>query len=321
MDASRLRPLRVGEVIDAAISVYRQRWQDLCRVVAVIVVPLAVLNAIVTLSASFSASANDSTTTFGNGGFTTTSNGEIDTTALWTFVAGFLVVAVIGWVGTQLAVAACFEIVSGTYLDREPTWRESLGKAWSRLGSLVWLQIVYGFLLVLGFVACLVPGIYFYVAWAVAVPVLLFEPVRGRKALKRSRELLKDRWWPTAAVLILVFLLNGVLSTAITGVLTAFVSSSDNDLVDALATAIARSGASILTTPFAAAVSTVLYYDALVRKEGFDLQQMAIGFGVDPSTAPPSPYVMDTPPFERDAPTQSAEPPFWPPPPGWRPPE
>lgn len=316
MDASRLRPLRVGEVVDAAISIYRQRWQDLCRVVAVIVLPLAVLNVIVTLSASVDTTSSSSTRVTGNE-FGTNRTVEFDSSSLWTFIAGFLVVAVIGWIGTQLATAACFEIVSGTYLDHEPTWRESLGKAWSRLASLVWLQIVYGFLLVLGMLACFVPGIYFYVAWAVAVPVLLFEDLRGRKALKRSRELLGGRWWPTCGVLVLVFVLNGVLSTAIQGVLLAFVSSTNNDLIDAVASSLARAASSILTTPFAAAATTVLYYDALVRKEGFDLQRMAIGFGVDPATAP----LPDAPPVQNGRPpiASDEQPPFWPPPPGWKP--
>lgn len=321
MDASRLRPLRVGEVLDAAINIYRGRWQELTRVVAVIVVPLAVVNVIVTLSASTSLdSSSSTTTTFGGTSFNTTSTTQFDASDFWTFVAGVLVVGVISWLGTQLATAACFEIVSGTYLDQSPTWRESLAAAWSRLGSLVWLQLVYGVLLVLALLPCGIPFVYFYVAWTLAVPVLLFENVRGRKTLKRSRELLKGRWWPTAGVLLLVFMLNGVLGTAIRGVLLGVVSSTNNELIDAVASSLANAASSILTTPFAAAVITVLYYDALVRKEGFDLQRMAVGFGVDPSEAP----LLDRPPtLPADDAVPHAdsgdEPPFWPPPPGWKP--
>lgn len=318
MDASRLRPLRVGEVLDAAINIYRQRWHELTRVVAVIVVPLAVVNVIVSLSATSSFSSTSGSLSFSTGSVDgTTDSRTFDTGTFWTALAGILVVAVVSWLATQLATAACFEIVSGTYLDRTPTWRESLAKAWSRLGSLILLQIIYGVLLALGMLPCFIPAIYFYVAWAIAVPVLLFEDRRGYGALKRSRQLLKGRWWPTAGVLLLVFMLNGVLGTAIRGVLLGVVSTTNNDLVDAVASSLANAASSILTTPFAAAVITVLYYDALVRKEGFDLQQMAVGFGVDPGEAP----VPDRLPLA-DAvapPDAGDQPPFWPPPPGWKP--
>lgn len=279
MDLSRLRPLRVGEVLDVAINIYRERFGDLTRAVAIVVVPISVLNAVVTLSAGTASDLTRTETT--NTGFGTTTTTTFDSSAAWAFGVGFLLVTIVSMIATELATAASFDIVSGTYLDRTPTWSDSLRFARSRLRSLIWLQLVYVVLLVLGLLGCVIPGIYFYVAWALAVPVLLFEDVRGRKALKRSRELLKGRWWPTAAVLVLVFILNGIISVALRGVFLGVLRSSESEFVDALGTAVANGAASVLTTPFAAAATAVLYYDALVRKEGFDLQQMAAGFGLD----------------------------------------
>lgn len=307
MDASRLRPLRVGEVIDVAIKVYRQRFGDLARAVAVVVIPVNLLNILVTLSMSDLDEPDPFTGTELGEPTPTFDGGEIAT-----FVGGFVIVGLLSWLATQLATAACFDIVSGTYLDREPTWRESLRFALRKLRSLTWLEILYVLGLGLGFVLCVIPGIYLYVAWTVAVPVLLFEDLRGRRALGRSRRLLKGRWWPTAAVLLLVFILSGILASVIQGVLLAAVSSSDSDLVAAIGNGIAQAGAAVLTTPFGAAISTVLYYDALVRKEAFDLQQLAAGFGVDPADLP---EVEPVGIIGEDG----DEPPFWPPPPGWRP--
>jgi hypothetical protein len=287
VDLSRLRPLRVGEVLDVAINIYRQRFGDLARAVAVVVIPISLLSALVTLSVG-SASDLTTTQTTDTGFGTTTTTTTFDSSAAWAFGAGFLLITIVSAIATELATAASFDIVSGTYLDREPTWSDSLRFAASRVRSLIWLQLVYVVLLMLATLACVIPGIYFYVAWALAVPALLFEDVRGRKALKRSRELLKGRWWPTAGVLVLVFILNGIVSFGLRGVFTGLLRASDSELVDAIGTAVASAGASVLTTPFAAAVTAVLYYDALVRKEGFDLQQMAEGFGVDsPDTDQP----------------------------------
>ena len=55
-----------------------------------------------------------------------------------------------------------------------------------------------GFLTVSASLLCIVPGIYLFVAFAVALPVLMSEGERGRKALGRSRALVRGRWWKTA---------------------------------------------------------------------------------------------------------------------------
>lgn len=302
MDASRLRPLRVGEVLDLAIKIYRDRFAEMARAVAVVTAPVTLMSAFVQVSSSPPTSTSTSFESQVDGG----------DFAVW--LGGTLVVAAIGWIAGQLAIAACFDIVSGTYLDREPSWRESLRYAAERLRSLLWLQVVYGVLLVLLFVCCVIPGVYFYAAWAVAVPALLFEDRRGLRALRRSRELLEGRWWPTAGVLVLSFILAGIVSTIIRSVIVGLVTSQSGEVVDVIAGTIGGVGAGILTTPFTAAVTTVLYYDALVRKEGFDLTRMAESFGVEA-------------PERWDDDRQSGlpvdltgeQPPFWPPPPGWKP--
>jgi len=278
VDASRLRPLRVGEMVDVAIKIYRQRFGELARAVAVVVLPVSVLNVLVTLSTVATVDDDDP--------FRRTELGEptptIDGGDLAALLGGILVAAVVGWLATQLATAACFDIVSGTYVDREPTWRDSLRFAIRKLRSLLWLELLFGLGMLVGLLLCIGPGVYLYVAWSIAVPVLLFEDLRGAKALGRSRLLLKGRWWPTAGVLVLVAILGFILGGVIEGVLGGVMAASDSDLVDAIGGAIAQAGAQILTTPLSAAVTAVIYYDALVRKEGFDLQQLAAGFGVEP---------------------------------------
>ena len=63
---------------------------------------------------------------------------------------------------------------------------------------------------------------------------------------------------------------------------------------------------------------TILYFDQRVRKEGFDLQLLAEGLGVerDPDAPLPAPFE----PGPVYTPEQRAAAPYWPPPPGWVPP-
>lgn len=325
MDAAQLRPLSVGEMLDLAIKIYRERFRPMAKAVVVVVAPVAVLTALVQLSLSPSKPGD----IFGP--VDATGQPTVDSGEIWTLVAGFLAVGLLSYIAAQLATATSFKLVAGAYLDEPPDWQESLRYAVTRLWSLVWLTVVFGFLLVVGFVACLVPGIYLYVAWSVAVPALLLEDVRGWKALKRSKELVTGRWWPVLGAIVLSMILAGIVQGVFSGLLLAVVGNSDNGVVNAAAGAIANTAASMLTTPFAAAVIMVVYFDLRVRKEGFDLELLAQRVGVElPPGAirPASPGPGQWPPTNQppgrpgqpDGPASGGSaPPFWPPPPGWRP--
>ncbi|MGI8686417.1 MAG: hypothetical protein ACR2MO_15250 [Acidimicrobiales bacterium] len=325
MDAAQLRPLSVGEILDLAIRIYRERFMPMAKAVAVVVVPVAVITALAQLSLAPSDSE-----VFGP--VDATGQPTVDAGEFWTFAAGFLLVAVLSYIAAQLATAASLKLVAGAYLDEPPDWRGSLSFAVHKLGSLVWLTLVFGFLLALGFLACLVPGIYLYVAWTVAVPVLLLEDLRGRKALQRSRALVKGRWWPVLGALVVSGLLAGIVQGVFSAIFAAVVGSTDNDVAAATAGALANIASSLVSTPFIAAVIMVIYFDLRVRKEGFDLELLARRVGVEPpaggypGAAGPSQWPppadpwrpTDTPPVW--PPEGGAQPPSWPPPSG-RPPD
>ena len=285
MDPAGLRPLGVGEILDVAITIYRSRFGVLIKAVAVVLGPVFVLAALIQLSIP-----NDDDDLFRS-----TQPGatpDFDADQFWAFLAGTVLIAFVAFVGSQLATAACFKAVGGAYFDERPDWQESLRFARSRLGPLLWLSLLFVLFLALALLAFVIPAVYLYVAWAVATPVLLLEDVRGRGALKRSRALVKGRWWPTLAVLILVNLLAGIVQGLFVGLFAGVVSVSDNEVAETVAEAVAQLAGSALTTPLSAAVLTVLYFDLRVRKEGFDLELLARRIGVDPGTTPPG----DAPP-------------------------
>ncbi|MEW6153081.1 MAG: hypothetical protein AB1673_03690 [Actinomycetota bacterium] len=303
MDAAQLRPLSIGEVLDLAIKIYRQRFVHLVKAVAVVVAPVAVVSALVQVS-TFPDFAAFSTTP--------ETVPEFGIADFWAFLAGILVVALLGFLSSQIATAASFMIVSGAYLDQRPDWRASLAYAWSRLRSLAWLAVVTGVLLMLAFLALVIPGVYLYGAWVVAVPVLLLEDLRGTKALRRSHELVKGRWWPTAVAVVVSVILAAMVQSVFGGVLSGVIIAGGGSVAVAAAQAVATTAGSVLTTPFTAAVITVVYFDLRVRKEGFDLELLARRVGVEP---PPGGFPAPSPP--PGPPTVDEPPPFWPPPPGW----
>ena len=288
MDPAGLRPLGVGEILDVAITIYRSRFGALVKAVSVVLGPVFVLGALIQLSVPNDDDAFEST----QPGATP----DFDVDQFWAFLAGTVLIGILTYIAAQVATAACFKAVGGAYFDEPADWRESLRFARSRIGPLLWLSLLFVVFLMLALVALIVPAIYLYVAWAVATPVLLLEDVRGRGALKRSRALVKGRWWPTLVVLILVGILSGVVQAVFIGLFAGVVSVSDNEVAEAVAEAVAQIAGSALTTPLSAAVLTVLYFDLRVRKEGFDLELLARRIGVDPSTAPPTDAVPPPPP-------------------------
>jgi hypothetical protein len=319
--APELRPLGIGEVLDVSIKIFTRNAVTFFKTVAVVVVPVQILLIFVLssvlpdsrlLQPSFGSTPEDPFAGFQN----------YDAAQIGASVAAVLVLVVATVVATTLATAACFKGVSDAYLGARPSWRDSLGYARSRVLSLIWISILAGLLIIvpaalvfvitflllgtateaiaifiLGGLAVFVLAIYFGIAFLTATPVLLFEGVKGRRALARSVRLVRGRWWPTFGAIFLGFLLAGVVSGVINGVFAALLITSAGDSVFGAVTLnqVSTALASIVATPFQAAMTAVIYFDLRVRKEGFDLELLSRRVGVTPTegaglgvaTAPP----------------------------------
>lgn len=303
MSAVQLRPLRIGEVLDAAIKIYLRNAGQLFRSVLAVVVPVQILTALVQSSAI-------------SGG--TVVNGRLTGVQQGGYLAAQLVIGVLTGLTALLASGACFKAVSDAYMGEAPNWRDSLRFAFGKLGSLLWLTVIVVVILILAFIALVLPGIYLGVAFAVALPVLLVEDIRGFKALSRSFQLTKGRWWPTfgtlLVALVLLYVVGIVIGLIFAALASAIISGSSSNLVlfvviSAVLGIISRT----LTTPFFAACATVIYYDLRVRKEGYDLELLARDIGrsgpggLERPDGPPSPQAQRTggsiPPPEAGSPT------------------
>jgi hypothetical protein len=293
-------------MLDVAIKIYTKHAWTLFKLVAFLVAPGQLIGAFISTSAASPAVAR------GPGNRILFANPS----DLHTYIAATVVVSILGLIVTIIATAGCFKAVSDAYLGETPEVGTSLRYAFRRTGSLLWLTFITIVLVLLGFLACVIPGIWLWISWTVATPALLFEGRKGTKALRRSFNLIKGRWWRTLGALIVSFLIVLVVGS-IVGVIfskTVFHAAEDSFFVRAMLQAVGGTIAGVLTTPFQAALVTIIFFDAKVRNEGFDLQLLAEGIG---STAQigPAPDFFPPPP----GPPPGEAPPFWPPPPGWKP--
>ena len=322
MNAVELRPLPIGEVLDVAIKIVWRHARTLIPLVFLIVAPVQILAALIQASALPDA-------------FTQTFYGTappdefepVDEDEIWVAVVAFVLAIVLGFLATTIAVGACFKAVADAYLGERPSVRTSAAYAARRVHSLMWLIVLYYVLVFLGALLLLVPGVWLGVAWVTAIPALLTEGVRGRRALGRSYRLVRGRWWPTFAITLLAFLIAGFVTYVVQMLFVALLFSGVGENATAVlaVNALASIFGSVLWTPLIAAFTSVLYFDLRVRKEGFDLALLAerIGVAPDPSRPslapqPPAPPAWG-PAGAGAAPAGSEQPPYWPPPPGWRP--
>ncbi|MDP9258976.1 MAG: hypothetical protein M3Q31_20850 [Actinomycetota bacterium] len=246
-----LRPLGVGEILDAALAVYRGHAFALWRVVAVVVALPAALNGALAVAAR---QVGDPQANSGS------------------LLLLELLVIVVSLVATSLATASAYRLVADAYLGRPVDPDASLRFGLRRVASVIWVSLLFGLGLFAGILLLVVPGIFVTVAWSIATPVLLAENLRGTKAIRRSRALVRGRWWPCAGVVYLMYLLELIVYFGILFVIARIVDSSGNDTLLFVEEGVTSLIASTLVLPFHVAVTTVLYIDLRVRKEGFDVQ-------------------------------------------------
>jgi uncharacterized membrane protein YjgN (DUF898 family) len=103
------------------------------------------------------------------------------------FVSIFIAV-----VSGAVAEGAIVNAAARLYLNEQVTFGEAVSAAISRLGALIWTGILKGFLIMLGFLALIIPGIYLIFRYALASQTVMLEGLSGSAALKRSRDLMKE---------------------------------------------------------------------------------------------------------------------------------
>ena len=271
---NELRPLGIGEILDAALRVYRNHFKTLVLAVLAVVLPLSILDTLITASTAENAFNYSSETTVDADG---------------AFLAGQLVSGILSLLVFSLATAACFHAVMRGYRGEATTTGESLKFGLRHMLPMIGLGILAFLGLVPMFLLLLLPGIWLAVRWSVAAPALLAEDIGPVAALGRSFKLVGGRWWATFGALVAMTILVSILQLIVGMLIGLVFADADNEVLVAIVFTLVTAFAYALTLPIQAAVFTILYFDLRVRKEGYDLQLAASGMGegaAQPQAAP-----------------------------------
>jgi hypothetical protein len=243
-----LRPLSLGEVLDTSFGIYRRLFVPLLSISVITqIVPLAL------------------------GVYVESAGGVAQAPALWMLSVGLTVV--LGAVGT----AASTFVVADTYLGASLTPQEAFLRSTPFMGRLIGTSLLVSLLMGLGFMLLIVPGVILTCGLLLTPSALVLEDISGGPAaMGRSWELTKGFRGKIFGALLVAFVLLLVPGIALGAFALGATADSLSESALSAGVMLIQAVLQILVYPFFYVLTTVLYYDLRVRKEGFDLERLAM---------------------------------------------
>jgi hypothetical protein len=190
-----------------------------------------------------------------------------------TVVAG-LGGVLIGTFTSALGIAAVTRLVSGAVLGDRVGLAEMLEATGRHLPRLIVAGLFLSTAMVLGLLALVVPGVIVMLTWTFTSQAIVLEGGSVRGALARSAMLTRGLRGKIFGVYVLSIGIMFLSMTAFSLLAHLFVDAPPAALTDGL-----DALASALTLPLLYCADMLLYYDARIRKEGFDVQRLAEALG------------------------------------------
>jgi hypothetical protein len=133
------------------------------------------------------------------------------------------------------------------------------------------------FLIAFIVLAAVVAAIWLGIRWALVLPVIFAENVGPIRALSRSFELTRGSWWKTVGILALLTILIGIIGAALGGVFSVLFAVVPGLSLAArqVLSQVASNLVTAVVTPIEWLTITLYYFDLRVRKEGYDLEELA----------------------------------------------
>jgi hypothetical protein len=292
MAALDLRPLSLGELLDRTFFLYRRNFP---LFVGIAVIPYSlffVMNLASALMPIYVRSAGPRD--FSSPGFLTAAVGG----GLFALLAVFA-----GFVAFLFSVGATVYAVSELYMGRRISIRESFGRVRGKTWTIFGVLFLSGLILLGGFLALVIPGIYLMCRVCVATPAALLEDLGASDSIRRSFELTRD----FAGRAFMIYLVSFSMAWALAAVFQMpfallITLNGRHSPLFVLWTVLMQVGnflASALVAPVSTIGFALFYYDLRVRKEAFDLQMMMQALGADPMPPPVTGSVPSM--FGRDA--------------------
>jgi hypothetical protein len=305
-----LRPLGLGEILDGAISYIRRDPRTVLGIAAVISLITAALQFVALLvfgtgflNLSTSTGPLDETAVI---------------SSLTGLVSAIAVTSVISFVLQIIATGMLTVAMSRAVLGRRVTASEAWALTRPRLLALVGVTLLVGLAVGLAFIgglavaiglgalvatsvdpaagvllgfavgaAGIVLSIWLAIRLLLAPVIVVLEKAGVVQSMRRSTRLVTGAWWRTFGIYTLTVFLSYLLSQAlsfpaaiIAGLLPFATGPDSAGIVLAVTSSLSGLIAGMITLPFLAGVTSLLYIDRRIRREALDLElQRASGVG------------------------------------------
>lgn len=249
MSDANLRVRSVSEIVDAAFALYRRHGMQYITLAALASAPALILNLIL-------------------------SGGAPPTTAAG--LTKLLPGTIIGMISFALVSAAIIRMGSDAYLGSEPNVAATIREVLPRVPALILATVITTIMVFVAALFLVLPMFYVVTLIFATIPLIILEQKGAFAAISRSMTLSAGIKWHILGTLGLVFGIYFVLSLAIP-LLSALLGGGP------VVQMLMQTLFGVVAAPILYLVVMVLYYDARIRAEGFDVEHMAQSLGADPA--------------------------------------
>lgn len=199
---------------------------------------------------------------------------------LVTFFSASVIVGVTTWLVTQLLAVPL----------RPLLLRPAFSAMKKRLRPFLLTTMLTNFLVLLGTVLCILPGLYFILNYAMVAPTVMMEDLRGRAARKRSKALFKRSPWTVIAIVFIhvgIPILMGIITALLIALIIKAFKLGDNKGAVSLISQVQQ----VIQLPFTillsslASVVTALLYWKTRMAGGETLRQAFVQFAEEEAPA------------------------------------
>lgn len=279
-----LRPLAISEILHGALATMRKQPALLLGVAFVVVG----ITEVISLAVTWNLVADIEPLAPGRTMLSPDERLEL----LGTLAARLGVSLAIGLVAQAFLSGLVTAVVGKAVLGRGLAPRQAWQEVRPRLLPLLGLTVLYTLLVVAGpvvaalltvvfgggavvfFVAGAAVALWLYVRFSIATPALVLEPAGVGAALRRSALLVKGAWGRTFGILLVALVAAFALSLLIQlpfNTLTAPAAGETMGLGAALVTTLGATVAGMISYPFTAGVTALIYIDRRMRNENMQV--------------------------------------------------
>lgn len=130
---------------------------------------------------------------------------------------------------------------------------ELLRSGWHAVPRLIGNGILLGIAVAIGLLLLIVPGLYLITIWAVTAPAIVVERAGAIEAFGRSHELVRGHGWTVFGAIVVAFLILFGLGVAAVAIGAAIGGAAGAIILGIIV--------NVLAAPFAALVSSVLFFE------------------------------------------------------------